>query len=92
MGEPIGRRTFASGALGAGVALASPAVRAQAWPKQTVKIICGYPPGGSTDAFARAYGDYAAQKLGQPFDLFGIDDAAQDWRALERFMREMGRN
>ena len=67
MGEPIGRRQFASGALGAGVVLAAPSVRAQAWPTQTVKIICGYPPGGSTDAFARAYGDYAAQKLGQPF-------------------------
>jgi len=28
--------------------------------------------------------------VGLILDLFGIDDAAQDWRALERFMREMG--
>ena len=65
MGVPFGRRRLV---LGAGVVLAAPAVKAQAaWPAQTVKIVCGYPPGGSTDAFARAYGDYAAQKLGQPF-------------------------
>src|SRR5438105_8995940 len=38
----------------------------QTWPSRPIKIICAYPAGGSTDAFARIYGEYLAQKLGQP--------------------------
>ncbi len=45
-------------------ALSAPAV-AQAWPSKPIRIICGYPPGGLTDVFARAYGEYIAQKTGQ---------------------------
>jgi tripartite-type tricarboxylate transporter receptor subunit TctC len=39
---------------------------AQAWPSKPIKIVCGYPAGGLTDIFARAYGEYIAQKTGQP--------------------------
>ena len=39
---------------------------AQAWPSKPIRIVCGYPAGGLTDLFARAYGEYLSQKLGQP--------------------------
>ncbi len=39
---------------------------AQAWPAKPIRIICGYPAGGLTDTFARAYGEAIAQKTGQP--------------------------
>ena len=31
-----------------------------------IKIVCTYPAGGLTDIFARAYGEYVAEKTGQP--------------------------
>jgi tripartite-type tricarboxylate transporter receptor subunit TctC len=40
--------------------------RAQAWPTRTIKIVVSTPAGGITDAFARVYGEYISQKLGQP--------------------------
>ncbi|HYC63091.1 MAG TPA: tripartite tricarboxylate transporter substrate-binding protein, partial [Reyranellaceae bacterium] len=46
-------------------ALPTPAF-AQAWPSKPIRIICGYPAGGLTDVFARAYGEYISQKTGQP--------------------------
>ena len=39
---------------------------AQAWPAKPIKIVCTYPPGGLTDIFSRAYGEYVSEKLGQP--------------------------
>jgi tripartite-type tricarboxylate transporter receptor subunit TctC len=54
---------------GVASAVAAPFVgsaHAQAWPTKPIKIIVGYPPGGSTDLFARAYGEYISQKVGQP--------------------------
>ncbi len=56
--------------LASGVALATPLrlARAQqpaAWPTKPLRIICAYPPGGLTDQFSRAYGDYIAEKTGQ---------------------------
>lgn len=52
-------------AAAAVAALPAPAI-AQAWPSKPIKIICGYPAGGLTDTFARAYGEYISQKTGQP--------------------------
>jgi tripartite-type tricarboxylate transporter receptor subunit TctC len=64
MARVITRRT----ALAAGLAatLPMPHVRAQGvWPTKPIRIICGFPPGGLTDSFSRAYGDYIAEKTGQ---------------------------
>ena len=52
-------------AAAAAAALPAPAI-AQAWPSKPIRIICGYPAGGLTDTFARAYGEAISQKTGQP--------------------------
>ena len=39
---------------------------AEAWPTRAIKVVVSTPAGGLTDAFARAYGDYISQQLGQP--------------------------
>jgi tripartite-type tricarboxylate transporter receptor subunit TctC len=60
------RQVIKSGIATAG---ALPLVRtawAQAWPSKLIKIVVGYPAGGLTDLFARAYGDYLTQKVEQP--------------------------
>lgn len=41
--------------------LPAPAI-AQAWPSKPIKIVRTYPAGGLTDIFARAYGEYVAEK------------------------------
>lgn len=63
------RRDLLSLAAGAsaGLAVLAPvSARAQAWPSKPIRIICGYPAGGLTDLFARAYGEFISQKVGQP--------------------------
>ena len=50
----------------AALALAGTPALAEAWPSKPIKIICAYPAGGLADVFARVYGDYLSQKLGQP--------------------------
>jgi ribose-phosphate pyrophosphokinase len=67
MPSNVTRRTFIK--TGAATAIVLPAAGpawAQAWPSKPIKIVCGYPAGGLTDLFARAYGEYLSQKLGQP--------------------------
>lgn len=51
--------------LGLSFAIPSFSVRAQAYPNKSVKIIVGYPPGGSTDVPARIVGQKLAEVLGQ---------------------------
>ncbi|OJU45751.1 MAG: hypothetical protein BGN99_17370, partial [Alphaproteobacteria bacterium 65-37] len=46
--------------------LAAPAIAQGAWPNKPIKIVCGFPAGGLTDIFARAYGEAISQKTGQP--------------------------
>jgi tripartite-type tricarboxylate transporter receptor subunit TctC len=62
------RRNFLYLAAGAA---ALPAVSriaaAQAYPSRPVRIIAGYPPGGSMDIHARLIGQWLSQRLGQPF-------------------------
>jgi tripartite-type tricarboxylate transporter receptor subunit TctC len=61
------RRGLALGAVTAAApALLSRPASAQAWPTKPVRIVVSFPAGGLTDAFARAYGDYISQKIGQP--------------------------
>ncbi|HMN82920.1 MAG TPA: tripartite tricarboxylate transporter substrate binding protein [Burkholderiaceae bacterium] len=59
------RRWLLAAAAGLGLA-AAPTARAQAWPSRPIRIVVGYPAGGLTDLFARAYGEFIGQKLGQP--------------------------
>ncbi|HEX7889688.1 MAG TPA: tripartite tricarboxylate transporter substrate binding protein [Ramlibacter sp.] len=54
--------------LAAGVAaLALPAAAQQAYPSRPVRIVVPYPPGGVSDAVARAIGEKLAAQMGQPF-------------------------
>ena len=52
--------------VGAAAMLPAPAIAQAPWPNKPIKIVVTYPPGGLTDVFARAYGDYVSQKTGQP--------------------------
>ena len=64
------RRRFMSGATALGVsglAMSSGAGATQNWPNKPVTIVVNFPPGGLTDAIARTFSQYAAQKTGQQF-------------------------
>ena len=68
MGQRIDRREFLLGSLAAAGASVFPhAAHAQAWPNRPVRVVVGFPAGGLTDLYARAYSDYMSQQLGQPF-------------------------
>jgi tripartite-type tricarboxylate transporter receptor subunit TctC len=63
----ITRRTALVTGLAAASAtgLSSPAIAQEKWGSKPIRIICAYPPGGLTDQFARAYGEFIAEKTGQ---------------------------
>ncbi len=46
-------------------ALAAPDAAAQAWPSRPIRMLVGFPPGGSTDQAARVLADKLTQALGQ---------------------------
>ena len=67
MSRNLTRRRFIE--TGTAIVAAMPCAgfaRAQAWPSKPIKIICAYPAGGITDLFARSYGDFVSEKVGQP--------------------------
>jgi len=67
MSSKVTRRTVIKSGIATAAALPlAGAVWAQAWPAKPIRVVVGYPAGGLTDLFARAYGDYIAQRLGQP--------------------------
>ena len=63
-----GRRAFLRLATGAIALPALPgAARAQAYPARFVRLVCGFPPGGSNDLYARLIGQSLSERLGQQF-------------------------
>jgi tripartite-type tricarboxylate transporter receptor subunit TctC len=49
------------------VPLLGKSASAQAWkPTRPIRVVCGYPAGGGSDAMARAFADYLSKALGQP--------------------------
>ena len=59
---------IAATALALTLTLAAPAsafAQAQAWPRQPIKMIVTFPPGGSSDIIARVLSPLLAEKLGQ---------------------------
>jgi tripartite-type tricarboxylate transporter receptor subunit TctC len=62
------RRQFLHLAVGA-AALPSRSriARAQAWPTRPVRLMVGFPAGGVADLFARLFGQWLSERLGQQF-------------------------
>ena len=62
----IARRKFLTVAVAAGSAAIAPSIaRAQAFPARTIRYICPWPAGGSTDIVMRAFAESAGKALGQ---------------------------
>jgi tripartite-type tricarboxylate transporter receptor subunit TctC len=67
MAIKLTRRTLLrSGAAAATLPLIGAPAIAQGWPNKPIRFVVSYPPGGATDIFGRAYGEYISKKLGQP--------------------------
>lgn len=49
------------------IAAVAPLAGAQSWPARPVKLLVGFPPGGSTDLAARVLANKLTQSLGQTF-------------------------
>jgi tripartite-type tricarboxylate transporter receptor subunit TctC len=69
---PLRRRRFLSAAAlaaAAPAALPRPALAqaGAAWPNRPVRVIVGFPPGGSLDVMTRLAAEQMANRLGQPF-------------------------
>ncbi|MBR0642940.1 Bug family tripartite tricarboxylate transporter substrate binding protein [Plastoroseomonas hellenica] len=54
-------------ALPAAAPLGAPALAQAPWPNRPVRVLVGFPPGGSLDVLTRMAAEQMAQRLGQPF-------------------------
>lgn len=61
----LNRRTLLTSSLLA--PLAAPALAQGAWPNRAVRVIVGFPPGGSLDVMTRIAAEQMTQRLGQSF-------------------------
>jgi len=64
--RPSRRDVLRHGAAATAAALLPAPAVAQTWPSKPIRIVCGFPVGGLTDIFARAYGEGISQRTGQP--------------------------
>ena len=63
----LARRTFLQLAAAAAALPALPrAALAQAWPSRPLRLVVGFPAGGTTDIAARLIGQWLSDRLGQP--------------------------
>src|SRR6188508_2218935 len=77
------RRSILGAAL-ASVPLVGSSAKAAGWrPTRPVRVICGYPAGGGSDALARAFADYLSKQLGQPFTVENKAGASGSVAALD---------
>ena len=75
------RRQFLHLAAGAAaLPVVSRNARAQAYPTRPVRLIIGYPPGGSADMTARLMGQWLSERLGRPFVIESRPGAAHQSR------------
>jgi tripartite-type tricarboxylate transporter receptor subunit TctC len=71
------RRNFLHLAAGAAaVPAASRFAFAQAYPSRPVRIVVGFPAGGTTDVMARLMGQWLSERLGQQFVIENRPGAA----------------
>ena len=61
------RRLLHLGVGAASLPLVSGLARGQSYPTRPVRLLVGYPPGGSNDTLARLIGPWLSDRLGQPF-------------------------
>jgi tripartite-type tricarboxylate transporter receptor subunit TctC len=61
------RRFLYLATAAAALASVSQMATAQTYPTRPVRLIIGYPPGGSADITARLLGQWLSERLGQPF-------------------------
>jgi tripartite-type tricarboxylate transporter receptor subunit TctC len=69
------RRGFGLFAAAGAVVRAAP-VRAQAYPERPVRVLVGFPPGGTVDTVARIIGPPLSERLGQPVIIENRSGAA----------------
>ena len=70
------RRHFLHLAAGVAFPALSRVAWAQTYPTQPLRLILGYPPGGSADITARLTGQWLSERLGQPFIIESRPGAA----------------
>jgi tripartite-type tricarboxylate transporter receptor subunit TctC len=73
------RRQFLHLAAGAVALPTVPRIaEAQTYPTRPVRVIVGFPPGGSTDITARLIGQWLSERLGQQFIIENRPGAGTD--------------